>query len=529
MTGSSRIITNTLATYLKLFVYVVAGLFAVPVALRTLGAVDYGVYSVIGGCLALLMFLSCSLQTGAERHIAYALGEGRKEEATKWFTTSLIVHLVVGAVTAGSALLASDWVLNRLLTLPASRLAAAVWIYRMVVIAMVCSVVTTPYQSLLAAHEAIASISLINAVSGIFLMISIFSLKYLPGDALLWYAGMYCLFQASATIGPACYCYYRYPESRFSSLKVDQLRRRLGELFGFSGWTLLQVLSILFRVQGPAVVLNMFFGPIANAAYGLAEQAQGFASNIVWGFLGSATPQIVKRQASGDYLGMARLSNQSNSYGFAILWIVLGPVLFEMGFCLKLWLHTPPPQTEAFLLPVLIAVIIDQLTLGYNLSLMATGRVASLSVVVAIANSIGVPVGYFLLRAGRPGTWVLWSVVVGTVLAGGGRLWFARSHAAISIRSWLTDVMFPASLSVLGSVALVRPLMHFLEDGWARFALIEAVNCVMVCLVMWFFGMNGEQRSRLMTLASTAPARVSHMVAALQRVVPGEAPGTRAP
>ncbi len=223
MTESSRIITNTLATYLKLLVYVLTGLFAVPVALRTLGAVDYGVYSVIGGSLALLMFLSYSLQTGAERHIAYALGEGRNDEATKWFTTSLIVHLVVGAVTAGSALLASDWVLHRLLTLPASRLAAALWIYRMVVIAMVCSVVTTPYQSLLAAHEAIAAMSLINAVSGIFLMISIFSLKYLPGDALLWYAGMYCLFQASVAIGPACYCYYRYPESRFSSLAVDHL------------------------------------------------------------------------------------------------------------------------------------------------------------------------------------------------------------------------------------------------------------------------------------------------------------------
>jgi O-antigen/teichoic acid export membrane protein len=524
MTESSRIITNTLATYLKLLVYVLTGLFAVPVALRTLGAVDYGVYSVIGGSLALLMFLSYSLQTGAERHIAYALGEGRNDEATKWFTTSLIVHLVVGTVTAGAAVLASDWVLHRLLTLPASRLAAAVWIYRMVVIAMVCSVVTTPYQSLLAAHEAIASMSLINAASGIFLMISIFSLKYLPGDVLLWYAGMYCLFQASVAIGPACYCYYRYPESRFSSLAVDHIRRRLGELFSFSGWTLTQVLSILFRVQGPAVVLNMFFGPIANAAYGLAVQAQGFASNIVWGFLGSVTPRIVKRQASGDYRGMARLSNQSNAYGFAILWIVLGPVLFEMGFCLKLWLHAPPPSTEAFLLPVLIAVIIDQLTLGYNLSLMATGRVAGLSLVVALGNSVGVPAGYFLLRAGRPATWVLWAVVAGTVLAGCGRLWFAHRHAAVAVWSWLSDVMFPAGLSVLGTVAVALGLMHILADGWARFVLIEAANCAVVCLVMWFFGTDGEQRSRLVVLATSVPARFSRKAAALGRAVAGETP-----
>ncbi len=522
MTESTRIITNTLATYFKLFVYVLTGLFAVPVALRTLGAVDYGVYSVIGGSLTLLMFLSYSLQTGAERHIAYALGEGRKEEATKWFTTSLMVHLTVGAVTAAAALLASDWVLHRLLTLPASRLAAAAWIYRMVVIAMVSSIVTTPFQSLLAAHEAIASMSLINALSGIFLMVSIFTLKYLPGDALLWYSGMYCLFQVSTAVGPAGYCYYRYPESRISSLTVDQLRQRLGALFGFSGWTLLQVLSILFRVQGPAVVLNMFFGPIANAAYGLAVQAQSFASNIAWGFLGSATPRIVKRQASGDNRGMARLSNQANVYGFAILWIVLGPVLFEMGFCLKLWLHTPPPSTAAFLLPVLIALIIDQLTLGYNLSLMATGRVAGLSLVIFIANSIGVPVGYYLLRAGRPATWLLWAVVVGTVLAGWGRLWFARKHAAISIRNWFIEVVFPAGLSVLGSVGMAWLLLHFLPDGWTRFVLIGVVNGVVVCLMMWFFGTNAEQRPKLVALAASVPDRLSRKAAALGRVLAGQ-------
>jgi len=517
MTESTRIITNTLATYLKLLVYVLTGLFAVPVALRTLGAVDYGVYSVIGGCLALLMFLSYSLQTAAERHIAYALGEGRKEEATKWFTTSLMVHLVVGAATAASALLASGWVLHHLLTLPASRLAAAAWIYRMVVIAMVCSVVTTPYQSLLTAHEAIASISLINAVSGIVLMVSIFALKYLPGDALLWYAGMYCLFQASVAVGPACYCYYRYPESRFSSLTVDHLRRRLKELFSFSGWALLQVLSILVRVQGPAVVLNMFFGPIANAAYGLAVQVQGFASNIVWGFLGAATPPIVKRQASGDYRGMARLSNQSNTYGFALLWIALAPVLFEMGYCLKLWLHSPPPRTAALLLPVLIALVVDQLTLGYNLSLVATGRVAGFSLVVSIANSVGVPVGYVLLRAGRPATWALWPVVTGAALAGCGRLWFARRHATISFSKWLTDVVFPASLCVLGSGAGALALIHFLADGLVRLALITAENCVVVCVVMWFFGTSAEQRSKLKTLAASVPVRLSAKLTAQRR------------
>jgi len=522
MTAARRIIANTLATYLKYFVLALTGFFAVPVALRTLGAVDYGIFSVIGGCLAFLTFLNISLATGAQRHIAYALGERNKEDATKWFTTSLIVHVVLGLTIAVSAIVASDWILHRLLTLPAARLAAAAWIYRMVVVAMVCNVVSTPYQALLIAHEAIASISLINTVSGVFLMVSIFCLKLLPGDALLWYAGMYCLFQVSMAVGPASYCYYRYPECRFGYLTADHLRRRLRELFSFSGWTMLLALSTMVRVQGPAVVLNVFFGPIANAAYGLAVQAQGFASNIVWGFLGSATPSIVKRQASGDYRGMARLSNQSNTYGFAILWIALAPVLFEMGLCLKLWLHTPPPGTAAFLTPVLIALIIDQLTLGYNVSLVATGRIAGFSVMLSIANTVGVPAGYLLLRAGRPGTWILWAIVLGTVLAGCVRLWVARMHARISVRNWFSDVVFPASLSVLGSVAVALALMHFITDGLARLALIAALNCAVVCLIMWFFATTKEQRSKLKAIVVSMPVRLSGKPVADARAVAEE-------
>jgi O-antigen/teichoic acid export membrane protein len=340
-------------------------------------------------------------------------------------------------------------------------------------------------------------------------MVSIFCLKLLPGDALLWYAAIYSLFQVSIAVGPALYCYFRYSESRFLPFTADHVRQRIGDLFNFSGWTMLIVLSTFIRVQGPAVVLNVFFGPIANAAYGLAVQVNWFATSITWGFMGSTTPSIVKRQASGNYRGMALLSDQSNTYGFAILWIILAPVLFEMSFCLKLWLHTPPPSTADFLMPVLIALLVDQLTIGYTSSLVATGKMAGFSLVIFITNSVGVPVGYFFLHAGRPGTWILWALVGGTVAAGCGRLWFARKNAAISLGNWARRVLFPASVCVLGSSAVMLALTHIFVDGLGRFAMVACVNVAIVCLIMWFFGANTEQRLKLRTLVVSLAMRLS--------------------
>jgi len=502
MSSSRRIVTNTLATYLKLAVYAAAGLFAVPVALKTLGAVDFGIYSVIGGCLSLLMFLNYSLQTGAERHIAHALGAGNAEEATEWFETSLMVHVTIGLVLTITAVTASDYILNHVLTIPAARLGAARYIYHMVVAAMVCNVIATPFQALVVAHEAIASISLMSACSGLVLIGALFSLKYLPGDALLWYSAIYSGFQASTAIGPVVYCYYSYPESRFRPFAFDRLKDRLRQLCTFSGWNLLHVLSVLVRVQGPAVVLNMFFGPIANAAYGLAAQAQNMASNVVWGFLSSAMPVIVKRHAVGDEFGMARLSNQSNTYGFAILWMFLGPILQEMQFCLRLWLHSPPPNTGAFLMPVLIALFVDQLTLGYNASLMATGFITVLSVVVSISNCMGVMAGYFFLRAGWPSSSILWAIVGAAVAAGCGRLWCARRDAALSLSHWVRDVMFPALVVTATSLAFSVGVHRILPTGFGRFAMVVTVNLVVVVVTTWFVGTNAAQRGRVKAFAA---------------------------
>jgi hypothetical protein len=113
-------------------------------------------------------------------------------------------------------------------------------------------------------------------------------------------------------------------------------------------------------------------------------------------------------------------------------------------------------------------------------------------------------------------------VVAGAVVAGCGRLWFARKQATISIRNWLSDVVFPACLSVLGSVAVALALMHFLADGLARLALIAVLNCALVCFIMWFFGTSAEQRSKFRTLAASVPVRLSAKPAAPGRGVAGE-------
>lgn len=43
-------------------------------------------------------------------------------------------------------------------------------------------------------------------------------------------------------------------------------------MVGFTGWNLFAGLAMIGRNQGVAVIINIFLGTIANAAYGVANQ-----------------------------------------------------------------------------------------------------------------------------------------------------------------------------------------------------------------------------------------------------------------
>jgi hypothetical protein len=323
---------------------------------------------------------------------------------------------------------------------------------------------------------------------------------------LLWYSAIYCFTQVLMFGSPIIFCLFRYPGTRHFA-RDGARRDTLSELLSFSGWNLFGTLAYVIRVQGPAILLNMFSGTVANSAYGVATQANAFASNVSGGVLRATSPPIVKREAVADRNGARVLSNLSNTYSFGILWIAIAPVIIEYSFCLRVWLHKVPPDTSVFVRLLLVALLIDQLTSGYMAPLQATGRIAAYQIVVGAMNCIGVFVGYVLLRLGWPAASVLWAVAGGCVLAGFGRLWFASNRAHISVRSWLGDVLSPCAICATSSSCAIIAVMRLMSPGVIRFAVVVVINVIVSGLVMWHFGTPTQQRSKLRAMIGLFESR----------------------
>jgi O-antigen/teichoic acid export membrane protein len=489
----TRIIINTLASYARVAVAAGAGFITLPLVLRILGTTDFGIFSVIAGSLSALLFINGALTSGVLRHIAYALGEGSPEEAGKWFSASLAIHALLALCVLATALASSHWVIYRLLSFPPARLGAAMWIYRAVVVVLVCCIISTPYQAFMTAKESITALSLMSMVSSLFLVGGVCLLGFLPGDRLLWYSGIYTVSDGFLLCGPILFCLVRYSECRQLPSHVLS-GKRIKELLGFSSWNLLGTLAVQIRYQGPGILLNRFVGTTANAANGIAMQVNNFASSVSTSFLIATSPPIVKAEASGNRAEMLFFSNLSNKYAFVLLWLLLGPVLFELKYLLGWWLHQMPADTAIFSTALLIALFVDMLTAGFTAAVQAEGRIAQYQGVVGLFLCISVPVGYVLLRFHMPASSVLWALVGSSALAGAGRLWFLCNRIGLRRSEWLNGVLRPCVVTCVACCLAMGVAVISVKPGLMRLIWLYSLNSATAMILVWAFASSDRER-----------------------------------
>ena len=65
-------------------------------------------------------------------------------------------------------------------------------------------------------------------------------------------------------------------------------------MFTYAGWTYIGASSALLRDTGGNILINLFYGPVANAANGIGTQVQQAVNQFVTNFMTALNPQIIK-------------------------------------------------------------------------------------------------------------------------------------------------------------------------------------------------------------------------------------------
>lgn len=190
------------------------------------------------------------------------------------------------------------------------------------------------------------------------------------------------------------YCVLKFPEAK---CQVCWHKRLVKEMSGFISANLFGCFAWAAGVQGINIILNMFFGPVVNAARGIAVQINGVVSRFTENVMTAMKPQIIKSYAGGELDYMKMLIEKSTKYMAILAAFLAIPIMFEAKFVLQLWLGQVPDYTVVFIRLVLIEQMIWALVPPLWIAANATGEIKKNQVYGRMFTLAALPVSYGLL------------------------------------------------------------------------------------------------------------------------------------
>ncbi|MGS2738012.1 MATE family efflux transporter [Sinomicrobium sp. M5D2P17] len=492
MNAANRVFFNTLTLYGRMAVSVVVGFYSTRLILNALGSTDYGVFSLVAGVILMLSFLKNAMATSTQRFLSFYQGNNDIKKQKEVFTNSLLLHIVIGVILVLVLEVIGLFLFDGFLNIPENRIEAAKVIYHYMSFTLFFTVVVVPFSASLIAHENMLMVAIVNLSETFLKLIIALSLYVLEGDKLI----LYGFFTASVSIITfsmyAAYTLRKYEECTLRGVK-NVNGTLIKELGGFAGWNLFGSLCFLGRTQGIGVILNLFFGTVVNAAYGIANQVNSQMLFFSSTMLRALNPQIMKSEGMGDRGRMIRLSVMASKFGFFLLALLAVPAILEMPTILTLWLENVPNDTVIFCRLVLIGALINQTTAGLQSAVQATGKVKIYQIVVGGTILMNLPIAYFMLDSGSASYSVLVSYCCIEVVACSLRVFFLNRLAGLDVWGYLQHVLVGILLPFL-LVAIPFLLFVSYVNFEFRFVLTAALFLIIYPIVLFFVGFNSREK-----------------------------------
>ena len=489
--ANKRIAKNTLVLYVRMLFTMGISLFTSRVILQTLGVEDYGISSVVGGVISMFTFINAAMVSSTQRYLNFELVRGDANQLRSVFSTSLQIHALIALAIIVLSETVGLWFLNEKLVIPEARMTAAMWVYQCSILSCAVSIMSTPYNAVIVAHEKMSVFAYISILDVSLKLLVVYLLVVLPFDKLIILSILNLLVQLFIRYIYTLYCHRHFPESYFQFRFNKTLFK---EMFGFAGWSFWGNLAAILYTQGLNMMLNIFFGPIVNAARGLAVQVQSAVQQFVGGFQTALNPQITKNYASNNLPQMHSLMFRSARFSFLLLFFLSLPVLMETNFILTLWLKTVPDDAVIFTQIMICISLIYTTANPCIIANQATGKVKIYQMVVGGILLLILPISYVVLKLGAPAYSVFIVHFCIESVAQFSRMYMLRKLIHLPLWQYMKNIYIPIVSTV--AIAIILPLvvrMQFAE-GWLRFLAVGFTCVLSVGASSYFIGFTKQER-----------------------------------
>jgi len=498
MTPSQRLALNTIATYTRSVVSLIFALFSTRWVLNALGQQDYGLYVVVGSIIVFITFINGVTSGSVARFLAYSIGKGDPEETCRWFNTSLFLHTVMPFCFVLIGWPVGEWAVHHFLNIPPERLQTCVWVFRLSLLSGFVSMVSAPYIGMHTAKQKIAELAVWNMLLSIGTFALAYALTMYRGDALLLYACGMVGISILVRLIQVVRARLLFPECRIRLL-FWWSPKRIREIMSFAGWVMFGSTAVVLRGQGTAVLLNKFFNPFqlpgVNAAYGIGNNVAARVAALSGAMVNAFTPEITASEGRGDRPRMLFYAFRASKYGTFLFLLLAIPVFVEMDYLLRLWLKTPPEQAATFCRMMLAYSMIDTITVGSLMAVIANGKMKGYQLTLGVCVYFTLPLAWLFLHLGGQATSVMWAFLLTITGNSIGRLFWARHLVGMSVGTWTKHVFFPLSCItvVSGGIGYACHIWG-VTPAFVRLVLVTGGTLLTTCLLGWAMVLDAREK-----------------------------------
>lgn len=506
--NTKRLAKNTLFLYGRMLIGMLVSLYTSRVILEALGVVDYGIYNVVGGFVAMFAIISTALSNATVRFLTFELGRENKSNLKEIFSTSVLIHILLCVVIIVLAETAGLWFLNYKLVIPPDRMFAANVVFQASMVSFILGILSVPYNSCILSHEKMDIFAYIGVFQIFANLIVVLIVRYCSfhWDVLIAYSILVVSVSVLVQVINMWYSLKHYPETH---VRPHFFKSRWKEMGGFALWNAIGCSAGILKEQGVNVLLNLFFGPTMNASRAVAGSVNNAISSFSGNFTNALNPQVTKTYSSGDMDYCLSLVFKGARFSFYILMLISIPVLLETPYLLKLWLNKYPDGSVLFSRLILIASLIETLSSTLINLVSATGKIRNYQLIVGGLLLMNCPLSYLFLKLG----YAAYSVYIVAIAVGIGclalRLVFLNRLVGLSVKKFLKQVVLNTLMTFC--CALVVPLMIYIAmpEGFLRLFILTILSVVSSALIIVYISCNANERAFILSKVVSIKQRFS--------------------
>lgn len=496
MNDNKTIAKNTVIIYIRLILSAVIGVFASRFILRALGAGDYGLYNVVGSVVAFLTFINTVMVATTYRFIAFEIGRKEDGKINKIFNISRSIHIILALIVLVVAATAGVYYIDNYLNVDPSRLSDAKFVFWCSIIACMLSIINVPYVGLLTAYEKFIIISIIEICRQLLILSTSIGLFFSSTNRLRLYAILMALVVISVSLLYMTYCSLVYKEQIRWSFQKD--KKKYKEMIGFSGWIAIGAAASVGQQQGAAIIVNHFFGTLLNAAYGIALTVNNVIGHFSRAIAQAAAPQITKKFSGEDQQGSVDIASYISKYTVFFMLLMSVPLLLETNFVIDLWLgkDAVPEYTIILCQLTIINLCIGGFGEGLNTLIQATGKIKWFQIIMSNTALLSLPLSWILYKYSFSPYTIVNCFILMALINLVVRQLLLNKLLQFNVKR-LIQISY---LKVVYVIIAIIPWFVFVPlfpEGWFRFLTVVPCSVIYTILIMWIFGTDKGERSRI--------------------------------